>query len=478
MSRFISTAIPYVNSKPHIGHALEYIQADAYARAAKLRGEEVFFLTGTDDNALKNVQAAEKVGEEVQAFVDKNAQSFIDFDAEFGVAYDQFIRTSGNEAHRAASQKLWTACAEKGDLYKKPYVGYYCVGCEEFKTEKDLINGECPLHHGQPLQKVEEENWFFKLSNYQEKLDELISSEEIKIVPEARKNEMLAFIRGGLEDFSVSRSVTRAKGWGIPVPGDETQIMYVWFDALVNYITAAGYATDAARFKQIWSDAQERTHCIGKDITRFHTIYWPAMLLSAGVPLPTTVFSHGFITSEGHKMSKSIGNVIDPLELSAKYGVDADRYMLLRHVHPTEDTDVTWERLDEWYTANLVNGLGNLVARVMKLCEDNLDVPISEPEGTQGSEEIMTEIDRFSFNAAIDVIFSLIALADERITKEEPFKVVKTDPATGRAMLAALATEVWNIGKLLQPFMPSTSQIITSAVLQNKKPENLFPRLP
>ncbi len=469
MSKIVSTSIPYVNAKPHIGHALEYVETDAYVRHLRLHGNDVLFITGTDDNALKNVQAAQVAGEPVQQFVDRHAEEFKKLCTSLGIDEHVFVRTSGNDAHTKTAQAIWEACNTKGDLVKKTYSGYYCVGCEEFKTEKDLIDGACPIHPGKPLELVSEENYFFKLGNYQEALEKLLTDDTLKIVPTSRKNEMLSFIRGGLEDFSVSRSVARAHGWGIPVPGDDTQIMYVWFDALINYLTGTGFPDITT-----WKDATERTHFVGKDITRFHAIYWPAMLMSAGVELPTHLFSHGFITSGGQKMSKSIGNVISPDELIQKYGTEATRYLLLRHVHPTEDTDITWERLDEWYTANLVNGLGNLVARVMKLVESNLDAYVpadSTPDTAESLED-------FNFQQAMDSIWASIQKLDQKITETEPFKVIKVDEIKGKALLDELRVELLVIARKLKPFMPITSDAIHDAiVVTNTKPENLFPRL-
>ena len=472
MSKIVSTSIPYVNAKPHIGHALEYVETDAYVRHLRLQGDDVLFITGTDDNALKNVQAAQAAGEPVQQFVDSHAEEFKKLCTSLGIDEHVFVRTSGNEAHTKTAQAIWEACNKKGDLIQKTYSGYYCVGCEEFKTEKDLIDGACPIHPGKPLELVSEENYFFTLGKYQEKLEKLLVDDVLKIVPTSRKNEMLAFIRGGLEDFSVSRSVARAHGWGIPVPGDDTQIMYVWFDALINYLTGTGFPDTTT-----WTDATERTHFVGKDITRFHAIYWPAMLMSAGVELPTHLFSHGFITSGGQKMSKSIGNVISPDELITKYGTEATRYLLLRHVHPTEDTDITWERLDEWYTANLVNGLGNLVARVMKLAEQYLAAPVDCPEVTPFAPVYTNAFTDFAFSTAMDIVWEKIQSCDERITKEEPFKVIKVDAEKGKEMIRGLASDVYQIGRLLNPFMPVTCELIKESVLANKKPENLFPRL-
>jgi methionyl-tRNA synthetase len=485
MSRFLSTAIPYVNSKPHIGHALEYIQADFYVRVERLKlassEEKIFFLTGTDDNALKNVQAAELAGVPIIDFISQNAQLFIDLDERLGISYDYFIRTSVDEKHREGAQKLWKA-SKPEDIYKKEYKGWYCVGCEEFKPEKDIINGECELHPGTKLEEVEEENYFFRLSSYQEKLEKLIESDTLRIVPESRKNEILSFIRGGLEDFSISRSSARAKGWGIPVPGDPNQIIYVWYDALANYVTALGYADESENYEKYWVNAKSRKHFIGKDINRFHTIYWPAMLLSANVPLPDTVFVHGFITSEGQKMSKSIGNVIDPNELINRYGPEFVRYFFLRHGSPTEDFDVTTERFEEAYTANLVNGIGNLVARIMKLAEDHLPEPVVlEKSDTAVEDAFLDKVEAFRFNDALDFVFEMIGECDSVMTDREPYKKVKSEDesivAEGKHDITLLVKHLAKIAVHLSPAMPNTATCIIEAIQANKKPVNLFPRL-
>ena len=474
MTRFVSTAIPYVNAKPHVGHALEYVQADAYVRASRLAGEDVFFLTGTDDNALKNVHAAEVAGKPIAEYVAENAEHFVALDQRLHVVYDDFIRTSSDPRHRTGVEKLWRA-TNPDDLYKKSYRGFYCVGCEEFKTEKDLINGECPEHPGKKLEEIEEENYFFRLKNYEKKLLDLIESDTLKIIPESRKNEMLSFIRGGLEDFSVSRSAARAKGWGIPVPDDPCQYLYVWYDALANYITGLGYADDAEKYQKYWVSAERKVHVVGKGINRFHSIYWPAMLLSAGVPLPTMIFVHGYVTSGGQKMSKTLGNVIDPNELIDRYGTDAVRYFLLRHGHPTEDFDMTDEHCREWYTANLTNGLGNLVARVMKLSEDNNVITIHMP--STFASQVIEKIGLFEFNEAMNLVWGKIQRIDQRITEEEPYKIVKTNPIVGKASIQFLVQELREIGESLASLMPETSQKILDAIKVNKKPDNLFPRL-
>jgi methionyl-tRNA synthetase len=475
---FVSTSIPYVNARPHIGHALEYVQTDAYARYRRLMGDDVFFTTGTDDNALKNVLKAEEAGEGVQAFVRRLAKTFKDTCDSLNVSYDYFIETSNDDRHLRGAQKLWNEANKKGDIYKKEYEGLYCVGCEEFKTEKDVNEREeCDEHPGKKLEHIKESNYFFKLSTYQQELVRRIETDELSITPVSRKNEIVSFIKSGLEDFSISRSVARAHGWGVPVPGDDSQVMYVWFDALSNYINALEYADEGENYQAFWKNADERIHFVGKGINRFHTIYWPAMLLSAEVPLPSTVFVHGYFTTNGQKMSKSLGNVIDPMEVIQKYGTDAVRYYFLRHQHPVEDGDFTMERFHEAYTANLVNGLGNLVSRVMKLAETHLDTPIQRPEANGFPEEYTQALESFEFNTALDYIWSRIGAADLRMTTEEPFKVVKTNPEEGKRIIAELVLELYHIARMLHPIMPATNKLIKETILANKKPETMFPRI-
>lgn len=465
-----------MNARPHIGHALEFIEADAYVRAQKLFGNEVFLLAGTDDNALKNVQAAEAAGKPVREYVNENAEVFKQLLTVLNVGIDDFIRTSDQERHFAGAQKLWSAC-NKEDIYKKSYKGLYCLGCEEFKTEKDLVERECPEHPGKKIEEVEEENYFFRLSNYQKALEDLITSDALKIIPETRKGEILSFIRGGLEDFSISRSIARAKGWGVPVPGDESQVMYVWFDALSNYITALGYVDDSENYKKWWTESDQRIHVIGKGINRFHTVYWPAMLLSAKLQLPTHVFVHGYLTVDGQKMSKSIGNVVDPEELVSTYGSEAVRYFFLRHVHPFEDTDFTRARLNEAYNAGLANGVGNLTARILKLAEEYLPEPITPPEPQAFPHEFSDPLNAFEFHKTMDYVWSRIQALDERITIEKPFKIVKIDQDRGRANIRELVAELYWIGRMLNPFLPDTNVKVKEAVRKNKKPETLFPRI-
>jgi len=468
---YITTTLPYVNDVPHLGHALEFIQADVLARLWRLRGSDVFFNTGTDEHGQKIREAAQKSGEDVQQYVDRYAESFKNLCKILNISNDAFIRTT-DDAHIAAAQEIWRRCGENGDIEKRTFRGLYCVGCEKLLTERDLEGGRCPLHPNREPEEREEENYFFRLSKYQDELLAYLESGDV-IVPAHRLEEAKKFVREGLEDFSISREKERME-WGVPVPDDDTQVMYVWFDALTNYISTLGWPDDKeGNFKKFWEDG-ETLQIAGKDQVRFQSLMWQAMLMSAGLPTTKKVFYHGFITSGGQKMSKSIGNVISPLELVDKYGTDATRYILLRHVHPTDDTDVTWERLDEWYTAGLVNGLGNLVARIMKLSEDNEVITLPSQESYP--EALANALASFEFNEALNYIWSRIQRVDQKVTEDEPFKVIKSDPAVGKAMIQELVNEVRSISVLLEPFMPETAKKIQEAIKENKKPENLFPR--
>ena len=473
MNRYITTTLPYVNSDPHVGFAQEIVQADTLARTWRAAGDEVFFSTGSDEHGQKIFEAAEKAGKTPQEYVDHYAAEFEKLKDTLDLSYDSFIRTT-EEKHVQAAQEMWHRCAAKGDIYKKTYTGLYCVGCEAFKTEKEVVLGKCPLHPNAELKEVSEENYFFKFSNYQEKLLQYLEKPTV-IIPEWRRVEAMNFVKGGLEDFSISREATRLS-WGIPVPGDDTQVMYVWFDALTSYISTLGWPKDAeGNFKKFWEDGKT-LQVAGKDQVRFQSLMWQAMLISADVKCTDQVFYHGFITSGGQKMSKSLGNVINPLALVEQYGTDAVRYILLRHLSPVEDSDLTLEAIHDHYTAHLTNGLGNLVARVMKLAETYLSEPVFCGE-ISFPQEYANALQSFEFNRAMDMIWARITVLDERITNEEPFKVVKEDAEKGRAMIRELAIELYQIALLLNPFMPKTSEILKKAVQENKKPENLFPRL-
>ncbi len=472
MARYLTTTLPYVNADPHIGFALEIVQADTLARTWRMKGEDVFFSTGSDEHGQKIFETAERNGQDVQSYVDHYAKEFEKLREALNISTDAFIRTT-SPVHVAAAQEMWERCSDAGDIYKKSYSGQYCVGCEAYKTERELNEeGHCAIHTNLILQTIEEENYFFKFSNYQEKLVAYLEQKG-SIVPEWRREEALTFVKAGLEDFSISRQKEKLS-WGIPVPGDESQVMYVWFDALTSYISTLGWPEEGV-FEKYWENGTV-AQMAGKDQVRFQSLMWQAMLMSAKIKNTDTVFYHGFINSGGQKMSKSLGNVINPYELVGKYGTDATRYIVLRHVHPVEDSDVTWERMDEWYTANLVNGLGNLVARVMKLAETHLEAPVTFPESVD-MNEYFDAIESFLFNSALDQIWERIQRADERITAEEPFKVVKEDVERGRAIISELVIEVYCVAFMLQSVMPVTSELIMEAVKENKKPENLFPRL-
>lgn len=465
--KYITTTLPYVNADPHIGFAYEILEADVVARQSRLMGDAVFFNTGTDEHGQKIANKADEKGESRQAYVDHYAREFLKLKEALNLSFDAFVRTTSVE-HMHAAQELWKRCFAEGDIYKKKFSGLYCVGCESFKTESDLVDGKCPGHAKAP-EIVEEENYFFALSKYQSYLEGYLSREGV-ILPEWRREEALNFVQKGLEDFSISREKARLD-WGIPVPGDEGQVMYVWFDALTNYISTLGWPEDTkGNYKKFWEEG-DTLQLAGKDQVRFQSIMWQAMLKSAGLPATRQVVYHGFINSGGQKMSKSIGNVISPYELIGRYGIDATRYLLLRHVHPFEDTDITWERLDEWYTANLVNGLGNLVARVTKMAEA-YDVPY-----TLTGKNKMTELDNQGIQRSLDAIWEYIGELDVYIQREEPFKKIKIDEVSAKADVSHLLANLEDVAHALTPFLPETSERILTALTENKKPENLFARL-
>lgn len=462
---YITTAIPYVNAKPHVGHALEFVQADTIARYHKLLGKRVTLLSGSDENALKNVQAAEVAGKSVQEFVDENSVLFQNLAEKLNVRFDYFQKGS-NPNHSISSQELWQKCEANGDIYKKDYTGYYCVGCELF-YEKDELNerGECFEHPGKPLQEVSEINYFFKLNHYRDNIKTLIETDNLKITPISRKNEMLAFLERGLQDISISRSNDRAKNWGVPVPNDSSQRMYVWFDALNIYRSGLG-----DEYETTWP---ADIHVIGKGITRFHAIYWPAFLLSAKLPLPKSLFVHGYFTVDGQKMSKSLGNVVDPVQLIEKYGSDALRYYLLSQIPSTDDGDFSEEKLKTVYNADLANGLGNLISRVAKLCENtNFSYPTKSNHFNQNE---LFERD-YNFLTEISNIWSNIRITDGSINKDEPWKV--TNPDVLQSKLSNYVSSIIQIATALQPFLPQTAEKILKQFSGNiRSEEALFPRI-
>lgn len=470
MAKYFTTTIPYINADPHLGHALEFVQGDVLARAARLSGESAFLNIGTDEHGTKVYEKALAEDKDPQAYVDEYAARFRAFADRLAISYDSFIRTT-SPGHKGAAQAFWKRCEQSGDIYKAMYEVKYCVGCELEKTDSDLENGHCIIHPHLEIQLIEEENYYFRFSKYQEPLLRLYAARPDFVVPEVRMHEIRSFVEHGLKDFSVSRRKEKLP-WGVPVPGDEEHVMYVWFDALVNYISAINWPREEGGFQKWWPGVQ----LAGKDNLRQQSAMWQAMLMSAGVAPSKQIFIHGFITSGGQKMSKSLGNIIDPMKLVDIYGVDAVRYFVLRHMNPFEDSDVTEESFKDAYTANLVNGLGNLVARVMKLAETHLAEPIVRPEASPFPDEYWQHIESYEFHKAMDLVWSRIQAVDERITREEPFKVVKEDVEKGKALIAELVVELYQIGRLLNPFMPATNELIKKTVLENKKPENLFPR--
>ncbi|RJP47739.1 MAG: methionine--tRNA ligase [Armatimonadetes bacterium] len=469
---YITTAIPYVNGKPHIGHALEYFQADTIKQYYQLQGYQTLLLSGADENALTNIQAAEKEGIPVKNFLDRNSEIFRLSYEKLGVHLDVFQRGSDHEKHWPGVQKLWKLCAENGDIYKKSYEGLYCVGHEAFVTEKELVGGLCPDHQKKP-EVVKEENYFFRLSKYQDQLVKLIESNKLKVTPVNKRAETLSFVKSGLEDFSISRSKVRAKGVGVPVPEDPDQIIYVWFDALDIYMTGIGFGIDEQRWEKWWP---ADLHVIGKDINRFHTVYWPAILLSAGLPLPKEVLIHSFVTAPGGlKMSKTLGNVIDPFEVAEKYGIESLRYYLLSQIPIDTDGEFSRERFTEVYNADLANGLGNLVARVAKLGENNnleFNIDLST---ISFNENIKDKLKEYRFNEALELIWHQIKEADKLINEEKPWEL---EGEKAKTVLEDLISQIQQIAYNLQPFMPETSKKILSQFSgQIKVAPPLFPRI-
>lgn len=477
---YLSTTLPYVNAEPHIGFALEIVHADIFARFRALQGDDVFFNTGTDEHGLKILRKAQEEGKEVQAYVDEYAAKFRALKDILGLSEEiHFIRTS-EPRHVQAAQDMWRRCAANGDIYKKKYKGLYCVGDEAFIKVSDLMNGKCPNHSSMEPMEIEEENHFFRLSAYQEKLVKYLAQSGV-VVPEWRRQEALQFVQRGLEDFSISRQKDRLP-WGIPVPDDDSQVMYVWFDALTNYISTLGWpASNAAMpgggdlFEKFWVNG-DTLQVAGKDQVRFQSIMWQAMLMSAGLPTTKRIIYHGFITSDGAKMSKSLGNVIDPPSIVQEYGTDALRYFLARHVHPFEDTDVTMEKFKEAYNADLANGVGNTTARIMKMAQEHLPFPIDIPAAPTWPEEFQIALDAYEIQRACEIIGERLSALDVKIQETKPFSLVKTDKEAALTTIRDLTVELYKVARMLQPIIPGTSEKIKRAIKGNKKPEALFQR--
>lgn len=467
---YVTAAIPYVNAKPHIGHALEFVQTDTIARYHRLSGQEVATLSGGDENALKNIQAAEAKNVPPQQFVDTNTEAFKKLAISLNAEFTFWQKGSDKKQHFPASQKLWQLCNANGDIYKKKYEGLYCVGCETFYPPEELNEkGECFEHPGKPLQKVFEENYFFALSKYQKRLIELISSDEIKIYPDFRKNEVLSFLKKPLQDISISRTNRRAKNWGVPVPGDPDQRIYVWFDALNIYQSGIGFGWDEQLYQKWWP---ADVHVIGKGIIRFHAVYWPAFLISAGLLLPKSIFVHGYLTVNGQKMSKTTGNVVDPVGLINAYGSDALRYYLLAKTPPFDDGDFSEEKLKDAYNADLANGLGNLIARTAKLADG---ITYTGNVSNKIPADYKKAMDSFRFDQALNLLWKKIKLSDQYLNDCKPWEV---KGAERKNLLKPVIDTLRMLSVLLQPFLPETAEKIEDqfAGPKIKTDAVLFPR--
>ncbi|HEY4514642.1 MAG TPA: methionine--tRNA ligase [Candidatus Paceibacterota bacterium] len=470
MSKFyITTTTPYVNGEPHIGFAKEIIFADVIARWRKIMGDEVRFNTGTDEHGQKIYEKAGELGKAPQTYVDELAPRFEALKEPLNLSFTDFSRTS-SEQHKKAAQEMWKRCMDNGYIYKAKQIIKYCVGCELEKTDSELEDGKCPIHPNRDLEIREEENYFFKFSALQEKLLNFYNSNPSFVIPNFRFNEIKKFVLAGLRDFSISR-LKEKMSWGVPVPGDPAHVMYVWFDALVIYISPLGWP-QKADFDGWWPGTQ----VCGKDNLRQQTAIWQAMLMAAGLQNSIQVAVLGFITSEGQKMSKSLGNVVNPLDVVKEYGTDALRYYLLREISSFEDGDFTMTRFREAYNANLANGLGNLASRIMKMAETNLISPVTIPEQTI-PEEFINFMNNLELQKACDYIWNEIGRLDTLIQSSQPFKLIKTEPKKARDIISDLVIDLYTIARMLSAFLPATSGAIKEAIKLNKSfVVPIFPR--
>ncbi|MFA6301088.1 MAG: methionine--tRNA ligase [Candidatus Paceibacterota bacterium] len=469
-SFYITTTLPYVNADLHLGHALEFVRADVIARYEKLQGFEVFFNTGTDEHGMKIFEKAASLGEDPQEFVDESFSKFKESVKIFGMDEEilHFVRTT-DEHHVAAAQEFWKRVSDNGYIYKKNYEAKYCVGCEETKSDSELVNGECPIHPGRPLEIIAEENYFFKYSAFGDKLLKFYEENPNFVIPDFRFNEIKAFISRGLQDFSISRLKTKMP-WGIAVPGDEKHVMYVWFDALTNYISTLGWPEDKENFEKYWVRGSPTQYC-GKDNLRFQSAMWQAMLMAADLPNSHQIIINGFITAgEGIKMSKTLGNVSDPKEIVAEYGTDALRYFLLREISSFEDSPFTLERFKEAYNSGLANGLGNLSSRILTLSEKYLEKCPELPEKPDFGEYALF-LEKFDIQKATNHVWDKIGELDRFIQETEPFKVIKVDEKKGKELISDMVVRLYEIAEMLNPLMPETSEKIKKLIRENKKPE-------
>lgn len=476
-SFYITTTLPYINAPLHMGHALEFIRADSIARYKKLQGYDVFFNTGTDEHGLKIFEKAQEKNIPVQEFVNQSFETFKEQVKMFGISQDvHFIRTT-DVKHIKLAQSFWQKVAENGYIYKKNYQAKYCVGCESEKTNSELTEkGECPEHPDRELKIIDEENYFFKYSSFTKKLLEFYEKNPNFIILDFRFHEIKNFVKRGLQDFSISR-LKEKMPWGIPVPGDETQVMYVWFDALVNYIATLADEKieniddliETEKFKKYWVDGMPTQYC-GKDNTRFQGAMWQAMLMAAELPNSHQVIVNGFITGEGGiRMSKSFGNGVDPKDIVAEYGTDALRYFLLREVSSFEDSPFTLERFKDAYNSGLANGLGNLASRILTLSEkylDNLKIKKSSLP-----KDFTENLEKFDLQKATEYIWNKIGELDKRIQETEPFKIIKTDEKKGKELITENVLKLYEIAEMLNPIMPETNIKLKKLIEENKKPE-------
>ena len=476
MSRklYITTSIPYVNSRPHLGFALELVQADVLARYHRLGGVPTYFQTGTDENAYKNVLAARTRGLATQDLVDANAALFRRLAEALNISNDAFIRTT-DPAHARGVHRFWKSL-QSDDLYRREYTGLYCFGCEDFYLARDLVNGCCP-DHGIPPEEVQEENWFFRLSAYQDRLERLINEGQIEILPESRRNEVLSFIRRGLNDIGISRAAERCGGWGIRVPGDESQIIYVWIDALINYISGLGYGQSEG-WGLWWGHETVKTHVIGKNVWKFHAIWWPALLLSAGLSLPDRIVVHGFLTENGKKISKSSGATIDPFDCIGCYGADGVRYYLLRAVSPFEDSDVSLERLRSVYNADLANGLGNVVSRLHTLWQRAGRRRSLSPSASTAPQGYHDALGSCQFDQALRLLWESVTGLNQEIERAQPWRALREGkPEIIRGDLQRWRGALYDLAYWLAPFLPQASQDIQQGLSEAGGEGNvLFPR--
>ncbi len=477
---YITTTLPYVNAEPHMGHALEFVRADIIARFKESLGYEVFFNTGTDEHGQKLVESAQKAGVDIKKFVDDNALYFKSLLPKLGIKEDiHFIRTT-DSSHEKSAQEFWKLVKERGYIYKKNYKAKYCVECEENKADSELVDDRCSIHTNREIEIREEENYFFKFSEFGDQLLGLYDKAESEgrsfVVPSFRLNEMREFIKGGLEDFSISRLKTKMS-WGIPVPDDEDHVIYVWFDALINYISTLGWPEDKENFEKFWTNGTPVQYC-GKDNTRFQSVMWQAMLLAAGLPNSHTIVVNGFITGDGGvKMSKSLGNVVNPMDIVSQYGTDALRYFLAREISSFEDSPFTLERFKESYNSGLANGLGNLVARTVKMAVSYDAFPDVSPSDYLIEHSYAGKyLEKFEIKGAMDEIWNRIAGIDKLIQEQKPFQEIKNNREKAVKDVKHYINEVYRIAWELAPFMPETSRKILSSLEKKESPENLFPR--